>query len=147
MTLWKQGHPLFLFLPGFGSLLGSAGIGIGGRAADRPAAVDREREIERLHAKIGQDDRRKERKRPSLNLARRRRPQDRSLRTPELHRSPRTGIAKKKLATLVGQLKGNGESLFFYSFSLFRLFFWFILFAFTERGHDLERGCDGEQTR
>ena len=22
-----------------------------------------------------------------------------------------------------------------------------LLFAFTERGHDLERGCDGEQTR
>jgi hypothetical protein len=30
MTFGNRGRPLFLFLPGFGSFLGSAGIGIGG---------------------------------------------------------------------------------------------------------------------
>jgi hypothetical protein len=69
------------------------------RADDRPNRRSTAPRDRRLHAKIAQDERRK---RPSLRLARRRRPHDRSLRTPELHRSSRTGIAKKKSATSVG---------------------------------------------
>jgi hypothetical protein len=57
------GVPLFLFSPGFGAFWdppASASV-----ACCRPTAV--EGEIERLHAKIGQDDGRKGRKRPLLS--------------------------------------------------------------------------------
>jgi hypothetical protein len=41
-----------------------------------------------------------------------------------------------------GSSRGNGEFLFLFFYSLYS--FSFLLFAFTERGHDLERGCDGD---
>jgi hypothetical protein len=60
-------------------------------------------------------------------------------------------------STVAGRVRvAQGEwripfSVFLFVFSFRFLFFVysfsFILFAFTERGHDLERGCDGEQTR
>jgi hypothetical protein len=48
-----------------------------------------------------------------------------------------------------GSSRGMANSFFCFSirFLFFVYSFSFILFAFTERGHDLERGCDGEQTR
>jgi hypothetical protein len=60
MTLWKQGASAVPVLAWLRIIFGIRRHRHRRRAADRPTAVDREREIERLHAKIGQDDRRKD---------------------------------------------------------------------------------------
>ena len=74
-------------------------------------------------------------------------------------------VAHRQLPAGFGQLKGNGKVLFlfairflffcllffcllFFCLLFFRLFFFRLFFLrFAGQGHDLERGCDGEQTR